>query len=144
MLAQNFKTAAELGISDDDFRGLAHVLGMLERDEVKHVPIQDKFYRNNKLPVPTKDFLFNMDNLYTVAACGTAACIAGTADLFCGTNFTEGGKWLRGGLPTALEELFCPSACEVSAWPKITVAQAATATRNFLTCGEPRWSEILD
>src|SRR4051812_3552769 len=105
MLAQNFKTAADLGISETELEALVRVLGMLERDEVKHVEVKGdmQFYREDR--TPTQDFLFNMDNVYCVADCKTAACIAGTSDLFCGTRFAPDGS-LRGGLPEELNDLF--------------------------------------
>lgn len=39
MLAQNFKTPADLGITDVEFDALYKVLGILERSEVPHVPV---------------------------------------------------------------------------------------------------------
>lgn len=35
MLAQNFKTAADLDLADAEFEALVKVLGMLERGEIK-------------------------------------------------------------------------------------------------------------
>lgn len=143
MLAQNFKSPADLRITAAEFGGLIQVLGMLERDEVKHVPVEDTMFKNGDLPVLTKDFLFNMDNIYTVAACGTAACIAGTSDLFCGTKFMAEDFCLRDNLPEQLLQLFCPNTYGNVRWADITTEQAATALRNYLTNGEPRWEEVL-
>lgn len=141
MLAQNFKTAADLGISEGDIVGLIKVLGMLERREVQHVDVPDS---SDVRMQPTADHLFNMGNTYIVVDCKTAACIAGTSDLFCGTNFvTKKNKTLRSKkMPCGLTELFAPSIPEAE-WDFITTDQAAAALRSYLTTGEANWAEAL-
>ncbi len=138
MLAQNFKTAADLRISDGDLAGLIKTLGMLERDEVRHVAVPNTWKIQHN---PTPDMLFNMGNIYLVVGCKTAACIAGTADLFCGTEFVVDEK-LRSGLPEELHKLFCPPISEDD-WGTITVEEAARAIRSYLTTGEANWAEAL-
>lgn len=142
MLAQNFKTPADLGIKDVEFEALVKVLGMLERGEVRHVTVDESFIRSR----PGREFrgLFNMSNIWANADCGTAACIAGTSDWICGTKFVErsyGDAHLRPGLPATLINLFCPPEVPTEDWDKITVEQSAIALRNYLSSGEPRWEE---
>lgn len=141
MLAQNFKTVADLGIKDTELDALVKVLRMLERDELRHVEVKKSEHGTSR-PVRL-DFLFNMDNLYTSArSCGTAACIAGTADLFFGSAFIDGSA-LRRHLPEAVIDLFCPNACGADEWQKITTEQAAIALRSYLTTGDANWAEAL-
>jgi hypothetical protein len=145
MLAQNFKSAADLDITDKQLEGLIQVLGLLEREEVTHVRVCDTdcFYNENRKPPVGFTGAFNMGNIYTVADCQTAACIAGTADLFCGTDFAPAGDLRFGDLPGDLIDLFCPNVIETEAWEAILPSQAAAALRNYLTLGEARWDEVL-
>ncbi len=140
MLAQNFKTAADLGISDAQFEGLIKTMGVLERGELTHVPIVKDWYRVHVNSDPAKfDALFNMDNVYSVADCGSAACIAGTCDLLFKTDFAPLGN-LNFDLPESLIDLFCPPSIDDTKWTKITTDQAAHALRNYLTTGDSDWS----
>lgn len=130
MLAQNFKTPTDLGISDIEFDALLKVLGMLEREEIK--PEQ-----------------FTMDRV--LHNCGTPACMCGWA------NYVSEGKafplrnrkystmepsWKR--IPKDLLILFAYGS---SAGPdmarRATTSQAANALRSYLTHGEARWAEAL-
>lgn len=138
MLAQNFKPAADLGITDSDHDALIKLLAILERGEVRHVEIKD-----GTCVDPAGEFTgaFNMANIYTAGDCGTAACMAGTCDWLLGTKFAPGGypaDW-----PETLHDLFCPDAIEEKDWNTITVPQAASALRNYLTLGQPCWDEVL-
>lgn len=114
MLAQNFKTPADLEISDDEFDALAKVLGMLEREEIR---------RDD----------FDMD---WPDGCGAPCCILGHARRL--GAFRD--EWL-GGMPAAHCALFAP--VTRVRYSTITPDQAAIALRNFLTHGEPRWQEAL-
>lgn len=69
MLAQNFRTAADLGISDAELGALITVLGMLERGELVYAP-------HNNSTVPNG---FNMGSVDHQTDCGTVACICGWA-----------------------------------------------------------------
>jgi hypothetical protein len=134
MLAQNFKTPADLMISNELHRTLITVLGMLERDELKHTIVNEGFAdvdpRNGTIG------LFNMawwgvadDN------CGTVMCIGGTCEAILRRQLThaeDGTQWCH--------SLFYPAVRNMDA---VTVAQAAQATRNYLTDGDPRWHEIV-
>ena len=145
MLAQNFKTPADLEITEVEFEAFVKTLGVIERGEIRHVWTKDDlFTEGNDFEYVAKKFdaLFNMDNVYTRADCGTAACIAGTCDLLFKTRFAPTGN-LRSNLSEPLMNLFCPNDVNWNCWPSITVEQAAIALRNYLTYGEPRWAEAL-
>lgn len=130
MLAQSFKSAEELGISEAELSAHITVLGMLERGELKHVP---------EPKINSKDG-FNMNYSGRNTRCGTVACIGGWVAVLlrrppdeyvfgCGE---EGPRY----------DLYFPY--EVSQdWDDITPAKAASALRNYLTCGEPRWKSVM-
>jgi hypothetical protein len=142
MLAQNFKTATDLGITDAEHEALTKVLGMLERDEIRHAPINyDKSFYMRK-PAGVKHIDFNMGEVFSHTACGTAACIAGSCDFFFKTRFSSSNA-LRDDLPDALNALFCPDTLSGSEWEKITAEQAARALRSYLTTGEANWADAL-
>jgi hypothetical protein len=125
MLAQNFMKAVDLGISSDDVEALVAVLGMLERGEVTHHPSETECRDG-----------FNMKHY---GHCGTTQCIAGLADRLYGVGLCC--RHLN-SLPGPLDDLFCgPQFGKHN--EDITVEQAATALRNYLTHGEPRWDEAL-
>lgn len=140
MLAQNFKTADDLKISDIELGALIKVLGMLERGELIHVSRSDDGYG------------FNMGEVLEKDSCGTTGCLCGWAYVVSeGAAFPGVRKYLgvNGSLnfakwPKALRELFRLGE-QFSPFysTKISDEQAASALRNYLTIGEPRWSEIL-
>lgn len=127
MLAQNFKTPADLSISAIEQDALVKTLGYLERGD---------------LPGRLNLKLWTCRN--GADDCGTVACIAGWAWIFSGgTAFTDVvGKTGLGGhddwfnkRPRGLKDLFL-SADKSS-------AGAAAALRSYLTHGEPRWAEAI-
>lgn len=126
MLAQNFKTPAELKITDAEFDALYKVLGMLEREELKHVDFAKPEGPNG----------FNLGCFKNQTACGTVACIAGWSDLLFGTTFERQHSARTKGDP--LINLFTPAKQD-----EVTTSQAAIGLRNFLTHGEARWAEAL-
>lgn len=139
MLAQNFKTAADLGIAVHEFDALAKVLGMLEREEVRHVKTVQCLHSGGDYSGLRWLPNFNMRAFAGESECGTTACVAGTADMLFKTTFAK--KYYSGDLPVALANMFgrgIPCLNEL-----ITPAQAAIALRNYLTHGEPRWAEAL-
>lgn len=130
MLAQNFKTAADLEISDVEQDALIKVLGMLERND---------FARGES---------FNMGWWYRHSnTCGTVGCIAGWAyHLSDGEAFPFVG--CVGSPPDHLRSLFIPvdgPNVEIAnvAMQKITSSQAAIALRSYLTTGDANWEEAL-
>lgn len=115
MLAQNFKTASDLGIGDKEFDALCKVLGMLERAEI-----------------PERKFV--MTSVGT-PECGTPGCILGWA------RTIHRGTMCRDTTEPLFYPQMGPSPCRAAY--KAGTAQAAMALRNFLTYGEPRWSEVM-
>lgn len=135
MLAQNFRTAAELGLTDKQLEALIKVLGVLERQETFYVP-NARGLDEGPAPTPVG---FNMEWVFGQSDCGTTACILGWAMHFAGENSFDGV------MPGKLLELFLyqtPTPSKSEAW-RATPAQAAIAIRNYLTFGEPRWHEAL-
>lgn len=135
MLAQNFKTVAQLKITDAEFDALAKVLGMLERGELKHQRGFGSSYNKDH-------FGFNMGDWCTRNECGTTACIGGWVALFTGRD----PKNYVHSAVGAMRELYFPKADDghlLGTMNQITTDQAAIALRNYLTHGEPRWDEAL-
>lgn len=124
MLAQNFKTDVELGISERLWRALTIELGMLERGEIR----ADQF---------------NMQKWRT--ECGTVCCLGGWAEQIANV---EEGTFKIGNRDTCIsddfrgiDELFAPFG-----WTKMqaTPDQAATALRSYLTTGNAHWDKALN
>lgn len=132
MLAQNFKTPAELRIAVEEFDALFKVLGMLEREELKHVPVPN--CGTDQTPIKRRNLAgFNMRHWAVETDCGTVCCIKGAAETI---TSSEWKSWTPN-----LSELFCPSMS--MEFVRIEPSRAAMALRNFLTHGEPRWAEVI-
>lgn len=131
MLAQNLKTAAELGLIDSEYRALIATLHAFERGEVAGIDMS--LYRHN---------------------CGSPSCICGWAyHLSAGAAFPELAKVrdlaghqevncaLGERLPNEVQKLFglSGSLCLDGATPET----AAIALRTYLSTGEARWAEAL-
>jgi hypothetical protein len=126
MLAQNFKTAAELQISDAELESLIKVLGMLERQELVHVlPNEEARVKNG----------FCIRTVCIQTDCGTVACIMGWARL------VSNNKSLFDARPPAALNLFQMDNSYYK--PDVSIEQAAWAIRNYLTHGEARWDEVM-
>ena len=127
MLAQNFKTAKELGLAEVEVEALISVLRMLERGDIAHEQFHMGHFRHE---------------------CKTPACICGWAHhVSRGRAFSElaspcGPIILHRRASNALSELFRLTQARGSGG-EITPAQAALALRNYLTHGEPRWAEAM-
>lgn len=127
MLAQNFKTAKELGLADAEVEALITVLGMLERGDIARAEFHMGHFRHE---------------------CRTPACICGWAHHISGGQaFPEltvhlGPILLYRRFSKSIVELFRLTAARGSGGD-ITPAQAAIALRNYLTHGEPRWAEAV-
>lgn len=141
MLAQNFKTPADLNIPDLWFESLVKVLGMLERGELVHTPTAEMevVFAERVTPVAG---LFNMNRWSVSFECGTVCCLGGTAEAVGGFRFST-------KLPRALDYLFHPGRTSrkilhrAGGYDSITTDQSAMALRSYLTTGEPRWAEAL-
>jgi hypothetical protein len=135
MLAQNFKTPADLQITDAEFDALVKVLGMLEREEIAYAP--SSYHDPNLDSVPQ---FFNMLTVDGIADCGTTGCICGWA------RHVGGDRLLFLDRPFFLDDLFCMAssgAYRGRAAEDILPHEAAIALRNYLTHGKPRWNEAL-
>lgn len=126
MLARSFKTAADLGITEQEHGALVAVLYMLERGEIAARE-------------------FNMEKIgYPNLKCKTPGCILGwaraVANLPLFEEKTQGVKelFLYKGRESYL--MIVGSGRSVSS---IQPEQAAHALSNYLTTGEPNWSEAL-
>lgn len=125
--AQNFKTPAELGISEKEFTALVTVLGMFERGEIVRAQ-----YSIGSVCAPE---------------CGTPGCIRGWArHVAKATIFPDTNK-----LPYELRRLFflvSPSennrVMSFKGFDGCDPELAARVTRNYLTYGEARWQEALE
>lgn len=144
MLSQQFLPATKLGVSEPERTALIHVLGMLERREVVHVPLSEEMLAlgivTGDPPMVGRPNGFSMGPyIYRDGNCGTAACMAGWAHIS-SNNAVFGNKrivdiCLKGKGPAALADLF------TARHKDRTVEEAAVALRNYLTLGEARWDE---
>lgn len=131
MLAQSFKTADELDISQPQLEALQKTLVLLETGKLTYVQPSDTSL-SYLGPNPVFTGHFNMEFwANTIAECGTVACIGGTAEMIGQVSFD--------GYGPALDRLFYPHGCNYS---NITIDQAARALRNYLTTGEASWAEV--
>jgi len=138
MLAQNFKTAADLGIKDVELDALIKVLGMLERGEIDATH-------------------FNMQSFLRQADCGTVGCICGWANhISRGRAFSEIGTRdeleLFRRLSRSARLLFAMTSHEDdlamerqnnAVQDRAQPEHAAIALRSYLTTGDANWAEAL-
>jgi len=137
MLAQSFKAASDLGISEEHKSALEKTLVLMETGRIRHVPIQD--YEEHAAYLAKGFSGFNMLEWAYSSACGTVACIGGTAELVGNVDFDTGMS------PEGLRQLFYPDyENEEEEYNEITVEQAARALRNYLTTGRPDWDTVLE
>lgn len=138
MLARSFMSAAELRISEKPYAALITFLGMLERDEVRHENVPEGGIQlfiqhlNNGMPVG-----FNMKWVAVGKECGTVCCIKGWAECIAGSRIDQ--------YKEGLSQLFFMNGYEApnNRPEDILPAHAALAINNYLTTGEPSWSEVL-
>lgn len=123
MLAQNFRTAEELGLTEKGYAGLHKVLRMLEGGELVYTRVPN---------VPNG---FNMNSCWEQNECGTVGCIGGWAGFYDKKGFVE--EMLLPTTPnTRLGPLFCPP----DRYSKhYSVEQAAHALRTYLVTGQADW-----
>jgi hypothetical protein len=137
MLAQNFKTPADMGINDEEFDALRKVLGMLERGELVHEPREDAAREYHFDPQVPNGFCMDCSGEQT--SCGTVACIGGWVAILMGRTRDDINHYVNStSANSSLYALY---------WGRtdrnIQPSQAAIALRNYLTHGEPRWDEAL-
>jgi hypothetical protein len=140
MLAQSFKTAAQLQISKAEHETLVKVLGMLERGEIKPSPQRGRslgFLPLDKLAdyeIAEPEF-FDMRHVICASDCGTSCCILGWAQYVSDDAVFNYNHSNRG-----LGYLFYPNREGVDC---TNPQQGAMALRNYLTSGFPRWREVM-
>jgi hypothetical protein len=136
MLAQNFMSPTDLGLNDRQFDALVKTLKLLETNKLRHA--MAPAYRFEIWPEECGfDGLFNMETWISGSACGTVACIGGTACLLAGDDLLFHGEKSEGDT----EALFFPPYYVKRS--KITTEQAARALRSYLTTGDPKWTEAV-
>ena len=132
MLAQNFKTPAELDLTSAEFDALYKALGMLERGEIE----QDHFTMAATAKVAP-------------GGCSTPGCILGWANHIAGQalffdkiDYSDplADLFLYKNSDAFRRNFAAPNSPSVDA---VTTAQASIALRNYLTHGESRWDEVL-
>ncbi len=129
MLAQNFKTAVDLGIKDAEIEALIKVLGMLERSELVPSPPRYSSVPNG----------FNMLTIGHQDQCGTVGCILGWCQYIGGESlFRDETGFVQ--LTEGASNLFMFG---VEGRGKVTPEQAALALRSYLTTGDANWAEAL-
>lgn len=127
---QNFKSAADLGITETQASALQKTLVLLETGKLRRVDSCPDGAEMKKFSGQ-----FNMCNWSAAGDCGTIACIGGTAELIGDVSF----GYIYDLNNNSLKELFLPSTISISSWDGITPDQAATALRSYLTTGDARW-----
>lgn len=132
MLAQNFMTPTDLGISEAEHNALRLTLNALERGELRHV----RPARHSNLEAPFTGH-FNMDCWRASGECGTVACLGGTAEML--GQLPVHSLYVAMSANRELRNLFYPTV--ISCWNEITSDQAATALHSFLTTGNSNWRE---
>lgn len=130
MLAQNFKSAADLCITEPQKEALVKTLVLLETGKLEY----SKAFNFDYDDEPANKFSgrFNMRYWTEHSDCGTIACIGGTAELISGVKFPYAHN-------AGLRKIFQPGAVFMEKWADITPAEAATALRSYLSTGDARW-----
>jgi hypothetical protein len=138
MLMQNFKSAADLEITEPQKDALIKTLVLLETGKLVHSkPEELRPFSPTDEEAPFTGH-FNMACWRTKYPCGTVGCIGGTAELVGGCSFDNYEE------NHALLHLFNPfNQWGDSTWPDITDAQASTALRSYLTTGDACWELAL-
>jgi hypothetical protein len=135
MLAQNFKTATELKISEEEQAALIKVLGMLERGELVDAP--SCFY------ITHNGFNMNCQG----EGCGTAACIGGWVATIIGVRQKTYVNSYR-PFDSMITRVRVKNNCKLSDlyWSQTSakVAEAAIALRNYLTTGDAQWHLAME
>ncbi len=136
MLAQNFKSADDLGITEPRKEALMKTLVLLETGKLVHTatPERYEYFAENFTGH------FNMAGWRRKASCGSICCIGGTAEIIGNTSFC------LNEIPCALQTLFFPNMHNDGPhfqYKNITVNHAATALRSYLTTGDAKWHEAV-
>lgn len=145
MLAQNFKTAVDLRITEIEKESLIKVMGLLERGEL--------LIYNGKAIEGIKNYMY-MPEVRRERDCGTVACICGWAnsisngEAFPAITEMPSALFLQSSCREnpELGDLFAVSRRTERLVPVLGIAtseQIASGIRNYLTVGKPNWGTIL-
>lgn len=137
MLAQSFKTAAELDLDEEVHAALQKVLVLFETGIIFHVPDHLNVINPDGDDVGWRGG-FNMSEWATDShGCGTVCCIGGMVEIVGGFK-PHTMQYAKVGL----RNLFFPP-IDGGGWDKITPAQAGRAIRNYLTTGDSNWPQAI-
>ena len=129
-----FKTAEELGITQDQFCALVKVAEGLQDGTLKHID-----YNNPLDPLDPGAQYFDM----SVWDCGSVCCIGGWSEKMGGLKWSQ---WPKNkdymGHTDGLKELFYPN-IQCHQWADITSAEGAKAVVNYLTTGDTQWRKVV-
>ena len=126
-MMMNFKTPAELKISEQYHKALVDTLTLFESGKLKH---------HSEVRLPNEKAFSLVSWRY--GSVRGATCIGGWVERLSGLDYMKEQKnW-----ESDLDKLFFPNLTSKD-YHDCTVEQAATALRNFLTYGDPRWSTIF-
>lgn len=143
MLAQNFKSAADLRLTEEQRDALIKVLALLETDKLRLTKKSQILLYGMRSDDEIAEFSgsFNMDCWCGFTSCGTVACIGGTAELIAGRTIFNNGSMDDSNL--MLNSLFYPQNLG-KRYRDITVEEASAALRSYLTTGDPNWKAAVD
>jgi hypothetical protein len=132
-----FMTSEALGLNSLQYESLIASLDVLESGAIKYIEVGGRG-SNADVKTAPKPYNFNMDSWRVKKKdCGTVCCIGGLSEILA-------QKRLYGnGMPYALENLFYPSTLMWCSYSDITIKQASTALRNYLTTGKANWERVL-
>lgn len=145
-MSKKFKTARELGLKNKHYCALVKALDALQNGCIRHVKAPGFLVGDGS---DTKVDRFNMNFWRTEASCGTVACIGGTAEVVAGLPmFSLSSVAEDMGGDSGLYHLFYPHELDrgewnADSWDKITTKHAIKALQNYLTSGDPKWTEVM-
>jgi hypothetical protein len=133
-MLDRFLPAADLKISEEQRDALIKTLALMEAGKIHHISLDDQEIVDHPDDYEASfDALFNLSSwIEQEYACGTVACIGGTAELISGVSFDGWDS------KPALKMLFNPADL-VEDFDTVTTDQAAKALRGYLTTGTADW-----
>lgn len=136
-----FKSAAELDLTEEQRNALIATLNLLETRTIIHLP-DDAETEDADDQTPRTAF-FNMSlwggledyPIVFEGRCGSVACIGGTAEIIAGKRIFEEAREQEVGVP--IRDLFFGYVDDA-----VTTEQAARVLRHYLTTGVVDWSSV--
>lgn len=129
MLSKTFKSAEELGVSEDFYEALTQVYWMLVDEKIPAALFDMSCVGSPRLD--TKDH-----------PCGTPGCILGWANAVGKLNFSTRGEAMKG----KIDRLFFPGSYYVNTHIdpyRASRSQAAIALHSYLTTGFADWAKAM-